>query len=122
MRPPADALVARRDVAAGGDRTGGWVRAAAPVPAAKLEENVKPLTGLRQVTVNWPAVPVGAAQNTDEQRVDRVDEALRQRGHGVVRIYGRPKDVPPTSKDRVAVPKRDPRLNPLDPAEIVTVA
>ena len=35
---------------------------AAPVPAAKLEENVNPLTGLRQVTVNWPTVPVGAAQ------------------------------------------------------------
>ena len=93
---------------------------AAPVPAAKLEENVKPLTGLRQVTVNWPAVPVGAAQTPMNSALIALTKRCASVDTVSFGYTAAPKDVPPTVKKIASPsPNRDPRLNPLEPAEAI---
>ena len=73
--------------------------------------------------MNWPAVPVGAAQTPMNSALI----ALMKRCASVETVsFGytaAPKDVPPTVKKIASPsPNNDPRLKPLDPAEIVTVA
>ena len=83
-RPRAAAVEPRNQVRGRGDRA---VRARARREARREREAAdRTKAGHRELasSTSWRGT------NADEQRVDRVDEALRESGHGVVRIYGCP--------------------------------